>query len=85
MNTQADKPSDLIKPILAVGRYQHYKGAEYQVVDVVCHSETQEWLVLYYPLYGNRQLWVRPYDMFIESVDLSDGTTQSRFTLVEPE
>jgi len=73
------------KPVMAIGRYRHYKGSEYQIVDVVLHSETEEWLVLYYPLYGDRQLWVRPYDMFTEMVEMSDGTRQPRFILVEPE
>ena len=51
-----------MKPILRQGIYQHYKGNRYQVIDLVIHSETEEWLVLYRPLYGAGELWVRPYD-----------------------
>ena len=30
----------------APGRYQHYKGAEYEVLHCARHSETEEWLVV---------------------------------------
>ena len=53
---------------LLAGLYLHYKGQEYEVVDVARHSETQEWVVVYRCLYGDYSLWVRPYDMFIETV-----------------
>lgn len=70
------------KPTLAAGRYRHYKGNEYQVLDVAHHSETEEAMVVYRCLYGDHSLWVRPYDMFVETV-LVDGQEVSRFTLVE--
>ncbi|GAB3296402.1 MULTISPECIES: DUF1653 domain-containing protein [Pseudidiomarina] len=61
------------------GKYQHYKGPMYEVVDTVRHSETEEWMVLYRPLYGDEQgLWVRPYDMFLQSVSV-DGLEVPRF------
>jgi hypothetical protein len=63
------------------GIYKHYKGPEYQVLDVVRHSETEELLVLYRPLYGERKLWVRPYPMFVETV-LVDGVEVPRFQYV---
>lgn len=66
------------------GRYRHYKGGEYELVDVVRHSETQETLVLYRALYGERGLWVRPYAMFFESVDV-DGRVQPRFAALADE
>lgn len=37
------------------GKYQHYKGPMYEVIDTVRHSETEEWMVLYRPLYGDEQ------------------------------
>lgn len=64
------------------GRYRHYKGNEYQVLDVARHSETEEWLVVYRTLYGDRGLWVRPLEMFMESVAV-DGERVPRFALVE--
>lgn len=60
------------------GRYRHYKGGEYQVIDVARHSETEELMVVYRPLYGERELWVRPLAMFLESVEI-DGKTIPRF------
>ncbi|MCL6263087.1 DUF1653 domain-containing protein [Craterilacuibacter sp. RT1T] len=67
-----------VKPELTPGRYRHYKGQDYEVIDLVCHSETEEWLVLYRPLYGEGGLWVRPYTMFFEDV-IIDGVSIPRF------
>lgn len=44
-----------IKP----GRYRHFKGNEYQVIGMARHSETEEEMVVYRPLYGEGGLWVR--------------------------
>jgi len=60
------------------GRYRHYKGGEYEVVGVARHSETLEPLVLYRPLYGEGTLWVRPYAMFFENVEVG-GVVRPRF------
>ena len=65
-------------PAIAPGRYRHYKGGEYEVVDVVRHSETLEPMVLYRPLYNDSGLWVRPYDMFVGRVEI-DGVPRQRF------
>ncbi|WP_298634411.1 DUF1653 domain-containing protein [uncultured Umboniibacter sp.] len=69
----------MTKPYLNTGRYRHYKGGEYEVIDVVRHSETEAWLVLYKPLYGDECLWVRPYEMFLESVEIA-GERVPRFS-----
>ena len=66
---------------LRPGRYRHYKGADYEVIGVARHSETEEYLALYRPLYGDRGLWVRPLAMFREDVVI-DGDSQPRFTWV---
>ncbi len=60
-----------IKPPLAAGYYQHYKGAYYQVIDCARHSETGQWLVIYRALYGDFGLWARPLDMFCENVEIA--------------
>jgi hypothetical protein len=65
-------------PPLARGRYRHYKGNEYDVIDLARHSETHEWIVVYRPRYGEGGLWVRPYAMFIEYV-VVDGKSVPRF------
>ena len=64
-----------IKP----GRYRHFKGGEYEVLGLATHSETEEPMVVYRPLYGERGLWVRPADMWNETVE-RDGKTFRRFT-----
>ena len=68
---------------LKPGRYRHYKGNDYQVIDVATHSEDESQLVVYRPLYGEGKLWVRPLDMFVEEVELSDGSKVPRFALIE--
>jgi hypothetical protein len=67
---------------ITAGIYEHYKGNRYRVIDTVTHSETEELLVLYQPLYGEQKLWVRPYAMFTESVTI-DGRTVARFRFIE--
>ena len=66
------------------GRYRHYKGNEYIVLDVARHSETEEELVVYRQDYGDRSLWVRPLSMFIESVEV-EGERMQRFQLIGPD
>ncbi len=71
------------QPQLAAGIYRHYKGNDYQVLGLVRHSETEEWLVLYKTLYGDFSSWVRPLAMFTENVTTADGETP-RFRLIQP-
>lgn len=65
------------------GRYRHYKGAEYVVLGVARHSETEEELVVYRQDYGTRDLWVRPLAMFAETVDV-EGYPTPRFVYIGP-
>ncbi len=67
---------------LKTGLYRHYKGHDYEVMGVAKHTETEEELVVYRALYGERGLWVRPLSMFIEQVE-RDGEIFPRFQLVE--
>lgn len=73
-----------MQPSLKLGYYHHYKGGRYQVMGLARHSETNEWLVVYQPLYGDQGLWVRPLDMFVEMVNI-DGKSVPRFTCEEDE
>lgn len=66
------------------GRYRHYKGKDYQVIDLARHSETEEVLVVYKLLYGDFSLWVRPQAMFTSTVTLPNGTVTPRFAYVGP-
>lgn len=69
-------------PVLAPGHYRHFKGGNYQVIDVVRHSETLLPMVLYRPLDEDLGLWVRPYEMFTAQVEV-DGVLRPRFALVD--
>lgn len=60
------------------GIYKHYKGNLYEVLDTGRHSETEEWMVIYRTLYGDGGTWIRPYDMFMESIELN-GEVVKRF------
>lgn len=73
---------DLKTEKLKLGKYQHYKGGMYEVIDTVIHSEDESVLVLYRPLYGEGKLWVRPYSMFTEEVQTDEGK-KPRFAFVE--
>lgn len=57
---------------IAIGRYRHYKGNEYEVIGVAKHSEDESELVVYRPRYGEMDLWVRPLEMFVEKVKLGE-------------
>lgn len=69
--------------------YRHFKGNYYFVENVAYHSETQERMVVYKPLYNredSRTLWVRPEKMFLEEIpQRPDNITgqKHRFEFVE--
>ena len=60
------------------GLYRHFKGNYYRVLSIARHSETTEPMVVYQALYGNAGIWVRPADMWNETVKL-DGEEIRRF------
>ena len=67
-----------------LGRYMHYKGNVYVVVNVGFHTEDEERVVIYHlekDVYGD-QLWVRPYDMFFEKIRVN-GNLVERFKRLE--
>lgn len=67
------------------GMYRHYKGGLYEVLQIACHTETLEWYVVYESqerkAQGLPSVWVRPYDMFVDTVE-RDGKTIPRFEKV---
>lgn len=65
------------------GVYQHYKGMNYIVHNLVKHSESLEWMVFYECLYENKEgkLWVRPLKMFLETVVI-EGKEVPRFKYI---
>ncbi len=68
---------DQAKKTIPVGRYRHYKGNEYEVLYIAHHSETLEPMVVYRALYGEGEIWVRPAEMWNETVG-----AQKRFEML---
>lgn len=61
--------------------YKHYKGNKYKVLGIGKHSETLEKVVIYQALYGEGDIWVRPFCMWNEEVEVN-GEKVKRFTEV---
>lgn len=70
-----------VRPTIRYGLYRHYKGNLYQVWGVARHSETGEWFVVYQKQYDDYGLFLRPYGMFVETVEI-DGVIIPRFDFV---
>ncbi|MCD4756191.1 DUF1653 domain-containing protein [bacterium] len=71
---------------IRLGKYEHYKGKQYEVIALARHSETLEELVVYKALYkseefGNNAVWARPRSMFLETVNI-EGKEVPRFRFV---
>ena len=60
------------------GRYRHFKGNEYEVIAIARNSETTELMVVYKALYGDGGIWVRPAQMWNETIE-RDGKQYKRF------
>ena len=66
---------------LKPGKYRHFKGKEYALLGIAKHSETLEPMVVYRALYGECDLWVRPAEMWTETLD-RDGYIGPRFQYI---
>ena len=64
--------------------YRHFKGNVYKVLHVAKHSETLEEYVVYQAMYGERGVWIRPKEMFEETI-VRDGVEVKRFTEISEE
>ena len=51
------------------GIYKHFKVDYYLVENIAIHSESKEKYVVYRGLYGDNELYIRPYSMFLSEVD----------------
>jgi cyclomaltodextrinase len=67
--------------MIKIGKYEHYKGGQYEVLGMAKHSETMEEFVVYKALYGEGELWIRPLKMFLEEVDYN-GKKVLRFKYI---
>lgn len=68
--------------MLKLGIYEHFKGNRYEVIGMAKHSETCEWMVVYRQCYGDCELWVRPYSMWVETIS-RDGYVGQRFKYIK--
>lgn len=66
------------------GFYKHYKGNTYKVLEIARHSEDLSYYVVYQALYGDFGIWVRPLEMFLETVNI-EGVEMPRFELIQKE
>lgn len=78
----APEEPELVPEEIVKGRYRHFKGNEYEVIDFAKDSETTELMVIYRALYGEHDLWVRPYKMFQEIIE-RDGKKMRRFERID--
>ena len=67
---------------IAVGKYRHIKGNEYEVISIARHSETTEPMVVYRAMYGDHGVWVRPAEMWNETIE-REGKTFKRFEKID--
>ena len=79
---EPDTEPELVPEEITPGRYRHFKGNEYEVIGFAKDSETTEKMVIYRALYGEHELWVRPYEMFREIIE-RDGKKLRRFERID--
>lgn len=80
---QTREASAVSRSLPRPGVYRHFKGGEYEVLEVARHSETEELLVVYCSVDDPEITWVRPVEMFSGVVDSPDGPSP-RFELTAP-
>jgi hypothetical protein len=65
------------------GVYRHFKGRRYEVVGVARVVDSSDYVVVYRPLYGDRQLVIRTWADFVATVNQNDEKVP-RFRYVKP-
>lgn len=68
--------------MIELGRYRHFKGNIYNVINIAIHSETLEKMVVYVDVSDNNKCWVRPLVMFDDYVKLNNEFVK-RFVKLE--
>lgn len=56
------------------GIYRHFKGGEYELLTVARDSETEELLAIYRAVDDPSKIWVRPLEMFTETIESREGS-----------
>ena len=67
-------------------RMRHFMGKEYTFLHKGWHTETNECFAVYRAEYGDRKIYIRPYDMFVSEVDREkypDVVQRYRFEEIE--
>lgn len=66
--------------MVPLGKYQHYKGGQYEVIANGLLESTEQPVVVYKALYSNpkSEVWVRTESDFTAMVEV-DGQTRPRF------
>ena len=62
-------PGDIIQHFKRETVDQNGMQYLYEYIGEATHSETREKMIVYRALYGEKKLFVRPYEMFMEEVD----------------
>ena len=62
-------PGDIIQHFKRETVDQNSMQYLYEFIGIATHSETHDRVVVYRALYGDKGLFVRPYEMFMEEVD----------------
>jgi hypothetical protein len=52
--------------------FEHYRGNRYKIVAIARHTETLEEMVVYQAMQRDRECWVRPLGMFLETISIDD-------------
>lgn len=72
MQNRTFKPGDIVqhfKREMCSPGEQEPNQYLYEIIGVAIHSETRENLMVYRALYGEKNLFVRPLQMFLSEVD----------------
>lgn len=69
---------------LKTGRYRHFKGREYRLLNLAKSSDKKQDLVVYQDLKDEKKIWVRTKEEFLSQVETKSGV-QPRFEFIEVE